>query len=79
MGTGCHSTGREADHTTPYSAEVKNKWSCPSYAFVVCIGRTFILLFHTLFVSVHEMRRISVSKNNQLMMFREIFLSSQPY
>ena len=29
MGTGCQLTGREADHTTPSSAEVKNKWTCP--------------------------------------------------
>ena len=38
--------GRDADHSPPSSAEVKNEWICnftPSYAFMACTGTCFYL------------------------------------
>lgn len=42
--TGEKSPGREADHSTPSSVEVKSEWSCtstPSHVFMACPGTTF--------------------------------------
>ena len=42
--------GREAEHSPPSSAEIKNEWSytpTASYAFVACKRKTFFLLYWT--------------------------------